>query len=240
MFGSGPGSSVLEFDDGVVATIVPSARSRSLFNAVVYDRARPGGLVGAIDDIRSAYDEAGIFAWSVWVVEGDEEPEGVVSTLGMKLDSVPRAMGAPLGEIDLTADTSAVIESRSLSEVARVNELGWGVPPGMFRALGEVEFPDEAHVHLALVNERPVASVVTFDYEDGDCCVYWVATEPGYGRRGFARATLTAALESAIDRGCATTTLQGSPKGAPLYADMGYRDLGVAVNLWELRKAKPE
>lgn len=235
MFGTGPGSTVID-RDGVVACVVPSAPTRSLLNAIWFDRKRPERLAAEVDSIREAFDEAGVRAWSVWIQEGDAEAEELVDQLGLKLDSKPLAMGADLTELDLSADTSAVSAEWDAVEVARVNELGYGLPAGIFKAIGEIPLPDGGHCFLARVDGRVVSTVMTFD--DGeDVGVYWVATDPEYGRRGLGGATMTAALKAGLERGMKTTTLQASDAGAPVYARLGYRDLGVRIKLWEQRDA---
>lgn len=52
--------------------------------------------------------------------------------------------------------------------------------------------------------------------------VYNVATDPGYRRRGYSRATMTALLAWYAHRGIGAVNLVASPDGAPLYADLGF------------------
>lgn len=77
-------------------------------------------------------------------------------------------------------------------------------------------------------------SVLTFPNDD-DCGIFWVATDPVFQGRGFAKAAMTAALKGAVEDGFHTTSLQASKAGAPLYRHLGYEDLGRSVNLWEHR-----
>ena len=46
------------------------------------------------------------------------------------------------------------------------------------------------------------------------------------------------ALADARERGCTTTTLVATKMGHPVYARLGYRDLG-RVQMWERRKPDP-
>jgi ribosomal protein S18 acetylase RimI-like enzyme len=69
----------------------------------------------------------------------------------------------------------------------------------------------------------------------GDCGVYLVATAPAAQRRGLAGALMLHALADAREAGCATTTLQATRAGTPVYARLGYRDLG-AIEMWERRQ----
>jgi predicted acetyltransferase len=68
----------------------------------------------------------------------------------------------------------------------------------------------------------------------GDCGITLVGTTPEARRRGLASALTLAALRSAIDAGCTTSTLQATTMGAPVYAGLGYRSLGE-MRLWERR-----
>jgi hypothetical protein len=45
---------------------------------------------------------------------------------------------------------------------------------------------------------------------------------------------MTAALLDARERGCTTTSLQATKAGYPVYAGLGFRDLGP-IDMWELR-----
>ena len=46
---------------------------------------------------------------------------------------------------------------------------------------------------------------------------------------------MSLALHDARERGATTTSLQATKMGYPLYARLGYRDLG-ALQMWERRK----
>jgi hypothetical protein len=47
------------------------------------------------------------------------------------------------------------------------------------------------------------------------------------------------ALADARRRGCATTSLQATAMGRPVYARLGYRDLGV-IEMWERRGGRAQ
>jgi GNAT superfamily N-acetyltransferase len=65
--------------------------------------------------------------------------------------------------------------------------------------------------------------------------VYLVATLPEARGRGLATALMSHALLEARERGCTTTSLQSSARGRPVYARLGYREIGV-VQMWERRQ----
>ena len=62
-----------------------------------------------------------------------------------------------------------------------------------------------------------------------------MATVPEARGRGLARKLMTHALHEARDRGSTTTSLQATKMGYPVYAGLGYRDLG-ALQVGERRE----
>jgi GNAT superfamily N-acetyltransferase len=233
MFGRAPGARVLEHA-GALSSVVPAIPQASLFNATMYDRDDPESLDVALTVAESAYDEAGVKAWGAWILDGDSEAQRVAARHGMKLDSLPRAMGAELSKIDLTADVSSVDERWDMPTAARLNELGYAAPPGMFASVGEVDRPEGARCFIAESEGTAAACAVSFANGD-DCAIFWVAADPVFQGRGFAKAAMTAALQGALKDRFRTTTLQSSKAGAPLYLRLGYEDLGRTVNLWQRR-----
>jgi ribosomal protein S18 acetylase RimI-like enzyme len=232
-FGQLPGSQLLEHDGGL-ASIVPSIPQASLFNSVTYDRDRPETLDLALTAAEPAYESAGVRAWGAWILDGDGAAQRIAAEHGMRLDSAPRAMGAELSAIDLSADTTSVIERWNMPTAAKINELAYAVGPDKFRPLGEMTPLPGARCFIAGPSGRAAASVVTYPNGD-DCGVFWVASDPVLQGQGFAKAAMTAALKAAVNDGFETTTLQASKAGAPLYLRLGYDDLGRSVNLWEKR-----
>lgn len=233
----GDGAQTFEFGSAV-GSIVPASPKRSLFSTLVFDRADPEQLAEALPRFASAVDAAGVEASSVWIIEGDARAEEIAIANGFALDSTPRAMGAPMTAIDLDTDHGDVDHVWDMAMVGELNERAYELPTGQFSAvLGN--FPETAgfHCFLAKADGRAVASVVTLLTAAGDCAVYFVATDTNHRRAGHARRAMTAALVHAREQGCSTTTLQATKHGAPLYALMGYEDLGVSANLWERRKA---
>ena len=209
MFGDVQGARLIEHE-GSLSSVVPSIPSASIFNATTYDHARPEALDAALTEAEQAYAETDVKAWGAWIIEGDAEGQRIASRHGMKLDSSPRAMGAELSALDLSADTSNVTEGWDLATAARLNELGYAVQPGIFKPLGDVSQPDGARCFIIEHEGALAGSVVTCPNGEDDCGVFWVATDPVFQGRGIARAGMTAALRQAIADGHRTTTLQGT------------------------------
>lgn len=232
-FGDLPGSRVLEHDGGATS-VVPAIPAASLFNSTFYDPARPETLDAALSVAESEYVAAGVTAWGAWILDGDAAAQRIAVEHGMRLDSVARAMGATLSDIDLSVDTSAVGERWDLPTAAKLNELAYAVGPGNFGPLGEIGQSPGARCFIAENEGTAAAAVVTYPNGD-DCGIFWVAADPVFQGRGLAKAAMTAALQGAVEDGFQTTTLQASKAGAPLYLRLGYDDLGSSVNLWERR-----
>jgi GNAT superfamily N-acetyltransferase len=220
--------------DGLVACVCPPAANRSFFNGVVY--TDPGVLSAALDDLAAAYDEAGVRAWTVWVPEEDEAAGGALRAAGSVLDAAPRAMMAPLEEIDV-GDGAGDVDWRPVEdpdEVAPLAGPAFGMEPEVTAAASR-GLRGELRLYMARVDGRDAACVGTLDVER-DCGVYMVATDPAFRGRGLATALMRQALLEARERGLQTTSLQATAMGAPIYARLGYRDCG-AIQMWERRRA---
>jgi ribosomal protein S18 acetylase RimI-like enzyme len=233
MFGRAPGARVIE-RDGALSSVMPAIPQASLFNSTMYDRGRPEALDAALTALEVEYAAAGVKAWGAWILDGDSAAQRIAVEHGMRLDSTPRAMGAELESVDLSADISHVSERWDMRTAARLNELGYAVPPGLFETLGRVDQPRGARCFIAEVDGAAASCVVSFANAD-DCAIFWVATDPVFQGKGLAKSAITAALTAAAADGFRTTTLQASKAGTALYRRLGYIDLGRSVNLWERR-----
>ena len=221
-------------DDGTLAAIMPSSPERSVFNSVFYEDGER--LIAALDRIATAYDEAGVRAWTVWVPEGDRDTAAALAAVGHTDDAQPRAMGMELSELR-SPDPDPAIEIREeldMPEVGRLNEIAYGWPPGEFGAVSETEVPD-TRAYFASINGETVGTVVTWDHGDTDTEVVWVATLPEARGRGISKRLMARALGDARERGRLTTTLVATKLGRPVYEWVGYRDFGAIV-MWERRK----
>jgi GNAT superfamily N-acetyltransferase len=217
---------------GVAASMMPAAPERSVINCVVYEDAER--LAQSLDTLADEYERAGVRAWTVWVPLGDLAATEALGRAGHVLDGSPRAMELDLRSFDRDPDPSLVLAQQpALVDVGRLNDLAYGLPGDFERALDGVA-TDEFHVYLALLGGEPACSVVTYDVE-GDCGVYVVATAPAAQGRGLGTAVMTRALVDARERGCATSSLQATKRGRPVYERLGYRDLG-AIEMWERRQ----
>jgi GNAT superfamily N-acetyltransferase len=218
--------------DGVTACVSPATPDRSFPNAVVYDR--PEQLEAAIGELADAYDGAGVRAWTVWVPERDTRSAALLERSGHTLDATPAAMACGIDELEAAPRGDAAIErDADMREVARINDVAYGGADD-FQRLMQAR-PAGLHTYAARVAGTPVSVAAAYD-TDGDCGIFMVATLPEGRGRGLATQLVACALEDGRERGCTTTSLQATKMGYPIYARLGYRDLG-ALQMWERRRA---
>jgi len=232
-FGSGgaPGSRLVR-REGLLASVVPAAPQRSLFNSVHYDD--PVVLAAEVDALRETYDAAGVDAWTVWVPDEDRETASLLAARGHALDAAPRAMAMELDDHDHDPPAPAGVAPGPIgaAECAELNDRAYGYGPDGFRAglAGETAI----HWHGAFEGAEPVGCLGTIEV-GGDCCVTGVATPPEQRGRGIATWLLCGALAEARERGLTSASLQATRAGAPLYERIGFRDFGF-IEMWELRR----
>jgi len=218
---------------GVVGSVCPLRPDRSVVNGIAYDDA--DALLASVDELAAIYDAAGIEAWTVWVPEGDEHVGEALGAAGHRLDGVPRQMGVALGGLDLEPRFELDLDpAPAWKDVAEVNEAAY------FESAGGAYFGPslsglEGRAYVARLDGRPASTLVIFDVGE-DAYVGLVATRKEAQRRGLAGEVLRQALREARERGRTSTTLEATAAGAPVYARLGYGDLGV-VQMWERRKS---
>lgn len=230
--------------DGLSAAITPVAPGRSVFNSVIYED--PAAVGPALGELATAYADAGVWAWTVWVPGEDAEVRRVLAAAGHRLDGEPRSMVLELGELadfeageldwDRTQDAELVGLTGGRGFGFDAPTKGDGPPPMRGNPLAGIADAG-GQCYLARHDGEPAATVVIYDHE-GDAGVYWVATVPDARGRGLCRGLMSRALLDARDRGCETASLQATKMGAPVYADLGFRDLGV-IEMWERRSEPP-
>jgi ribosomal protein S18 acetylase RimI-like enzyme len=220
---------------GVVASVCPAIGFRSIFNAAAY--ADAGALREALPELRREWESAAVNAWGVWAPGGDEETAALLTREGLKIDSSPVAMAAPVGAIGAPEGGVTVEEATDLAELDAVLAGAYEFPPGVM----VYSFPGLIERFRCSVARddrgEAVAALATVD-ADGDLGFTMVGTRPEARGRGFASELMCHAVAQAAERGCTTTSLQASAMGRGVYARLGYEDLGV-YHLWEHRTPAP-
>lgn len=226
-----PANRLVELD-GVAAVVSPGAPDRSVVNGVAYRDA--AALEAGLDELAAAYRDAGVRAWTVWVRSDDAEAARAVEAAGHRLDATPEAMGLELGELRPPRGPEPEWSGDwDMAAAGLINDHAYGDSEGMFsRAMGRL--PEGAgQLYLARIDGHPASYVLVHDH-DGDCVFSLAATEPQFRGQGLAGGLLHRALLDARERGCTTSTTQATQMGRPVYARVGYRDLGQ-IQMWERR-----
>jgi hypothetical protein len=129
---SSEGARLMELD-GVIATHVAVTPERSITNSVVYEDAP--ALARALGSLASAYDEAGIRAWAVWVPERDRAAQELLEDFGHELDAAPAAMALELGAFDRMPSIAFDLDrDPPAGEVGRLNDAAYGFDGEFTRA----------------------------------------------------------------------------------------------------------
>lgn len=229
------GSHWRQVRDGVQATVVPATPERSLPNSVLYTAAE--AVLDAHGEIAELYAAAGVHAWTVWVMPGDEGLAAGLEARGHALDGTPAIMAAAMREIDLADDGVRELDLDPAPDwevLGALNDRAYGLPEATFApALAGIDDP-ALRAFVARLDGAPVAGLATLDGPDGDCALELVATLPEARGRGLASRLVRHALREARDRGCDSVTLEGSKMGEPVYTRLGYRTLG-RMRMYELR-----
>lgn len=214
---------------GITAGIVPASPERSFVNSVVYEDAAE--LERRLPELASAYDEAGVEAWTVWVRGGDPAAIRPLEAAGHALDGEPMAMARLLEGIEPPGDGLDFVRDPAPNDLAAVlaESYDWENAPRVLTGTY-----DGFHPYVALLDGRPVCSVAVHD-QDGDAHVTLVGTVESARGRGLAPNLMRRALVDARERGCTTTTLVATKMGQPVYERLGYAELG-RVQMWERRK----
>lgn len=215
--------------EGITALLNPACPERSVFNSVV--PRLPAALARHRDALAEIYAGGGC-AWTTWLPDADRASALALRAAGHRLDGEPRAMGMTLDEVEAPDLAGIEWEAGAPTELmCSISDHAYGWAEGTWlRGMGAGYV---GHVYIASIDGRPASTATAVDVGD-DCVVTCVATIPEARSRGLASRLILRSLVDARERGCATTTLQASGAGAPVYERLGYRDFG-ALQMWEYR-----
>jgi GNAT superfamily N-acetyltransferase len=128
------------------------------------------------------------------------------------------------------------VRAADMAETGPVNDAAYGLDRVWETALAG-EAAVAVHWVAAVEDGRPIACAGGIDVED-DVCITGVATMPDHQGRGLAGLLIARLIADAGERGLRTATLQASRAGAPVYAKLGFRDVGN-TEMWEKRSGRP-
>jgi GNAT superfamily N-acetyltransferase len=218
-----PGARLYD-EDGITASAAPACPDRSVVNSVVYSDAE--ALIGSLDRLAEFYDDAGIEAWTVWAPEFESEVIAALEAAGHKFDAKPAAMVLELSGWEARDLGALDWDDRADPATAgEINDRAYGLTPqnGIGRSL--VNRPEGYRLYQARIDGRPACVVGTMDHGgdgDADLGFYFVATDPDQQGKGLTTRLMAVAIADAKERGFATSSLQASPAGEPVYRALGF------------------
>ncbi len=230
---SSPGARLFE-RDGVTANAAPACPQRGIVNSVSFTSSE--AMLDLLDDVAEFEREAGVEAWELWIEDFDTETIAAVEERGLKFDGKPMAM-----TLDLASwrppDLGDLVWDRDVdgATLGRLTDLAYGIETEVGMAHGLTTPSPSLRLYQARADSgEPVSVMATIDHAGDDLGIYLVATHPDHRGRGLASRLLAVALSEGRERGMKTSSLQGSPMGAPIYARLGYSG-DFRMNLYEHR-----
>lgn len=226
-----PGAAVIRMA-GVAAAVFPHGPERSVYNnAVLEAGVGRTGRAAALDAMEAAYAAAGVTDFAAWVHEGDAPMRADVAARGYAVTETTRAMGMALEDVRLPRPELDLAPPDWTAYAAYLEAVG--APPGLLRGVDPAAF----HLLVARDGRDHVGTALAFDAGD-DCGIYNVSTVERARRRGLGTALTARLAHDALERGCATATLQSTPMAERLYAGVGFRDLGQIIEFGPPRPAR--
>jgi GNAT superfamily N-acetyltransferase len=238
LFASGhPRSSLIRLPGFVHGCSVPQAPRRPLLNAACFDDA--GAVVAQLPELTRAYQREGVAAWTLWVYPGqlNDALEHALAQQAMRPGPAQTLMGIEiddlLGAPGPLPEGYAIDHNPSWDELAKVNELAYEFPKGEYDGVMSAAVAGGPN-HLVVARDPEGNAVASgFFVIDGDNTpIGWIATALQAQRLGLASAVMRAGLGAARAAGAVTATLEATADGLPVYAKLGFRDLGV-IETWQ-------
>jgi hypothetical protein len=168
---------------------------------------------GQDDDLQKECEARGL------VFYGEPVPEMICHRTLPVLD-LPQGV-----RLDKVTDAEGLIAFNTVNTDAYAT---YGMPgdvlPDIFDQPDVVLADKDTHFVVAYLNDRPVAAALTY-LSDGIASLQWVGTVSDVRHLSLGRAVTVWATNVAFEQGAAACTLQASPMGQPLYADLGYKTI---------------
>jgi GNAT superfamily N-acetyltransferase len=151
-------------------------------------------------------------------------------TLKGPADARPLPPGAELRQV------SSQEEVEDYWQIAAASYVSLGFPPEAFGFYTNHTgfLADNVAAFIAYLDGEPASIAMTI-VSHGVAGVYWVGSLEKARGKGLGRAVTVAATNAGLDLGADTASLQASPMGKPIYAEMGYE----AIYDYKLLMAPP-
>ena len=210
-----PGAKLVRVEGAAIAAFVHRPDRDFLNNAVL--RPRPTDVGATVAAIEETYARNGIERFAIWVHESEAEVAARLRARGYEFDSATRTMAMPV-------DEPGEVDSSAL-EVIEPGPVEFWAVDGPADLVPELD-PAGAHFYVARLDGKNVSMLMALDHA-GDCGIYMVGTVEAARRRGIATALSAHAVAAARERGCLTASLQSTAMAERVYAQVGFRDLGL-------------
>lgn len=200
-------------------------------------------VAGPVDDAERTVADAIAFMaeqdvpWLLWVRSGvDDAVLDAGRRAGLTDAGGPPAMALPsLGSVPGVPDGLEITTVRDLADLAVFRDVaarGFEMPHEIGRIICPDALVDEPTMSMVLGwSEGAPVSCALVSITGATAGVYNVATPPEFRRRGYGAAVTWAVLAEGARRGCDHAILQASDMGAPVYAAMGFVEVGRYVQL---------
>lgn len=226
------------FEDDGLAVRMASGLPIAYFNGAFC--RRPVDPLEADKIVRAAIDFFGArgVPWLMWTRTGVDaalsaacaraQLREVGGPPGMVLPIIPPVAPEPTDGIRIAKATPADLETLRL-----ILAEGFGMPIEIARVLMSERVVDDAAVAVVIghLDDRPMSTALVH-VTGSTAGIYNVATLPEGRNRGVGAAVTWAAIDAGRDLGAAHAALQSSPSGYPIYARMGFVDVG-RYEQWE-------
>jgi ribosomal protein S18 acetylase RimI-like enzyme len=222
-YATGSSGAFLRRAADVAIAVFPSPPERGVYNNSLLSRALDDGRAdAAIRLLEDLYERAGVDGYAVWAHESEAASIACLEAHGYHVDTATRAMAMSLDTIHMPQPHPRLMSTDWPHYVQILGELG--APEGVLTDMDPTDF----HAAVGCVDGQRVAAAIAYDY-GGDSGIYNVGTLPHARRRGLGTALTAQLLHDARQRGCTTASLQATEIAEHLYAEVGFRDLGLLI-----------
>lgn len=221
-------------DDPDIAWVMTPIPLRG-FNRITRIRLDADGADARIREMRDRYEVAGV--GPTWWVDPQSGPTDLGERLerrGLVSEYVPamriESAAIPVPELPRGVTLSWAVDPASVRAAMHLIAAGFGMPGALGGALADLMVPiarlgSPARTVVAQLDDIPVAAAQGILVGDA-VAIFNVTTLEAARGRGIGAAVTLAILRDAIERGARFGVLESTGMGHPVYARIGFRDVG--------------